>query len=57
MDEPFYNDFKIENNRVFIDEKKVKAVKNFEIKKSKGNLVEVTITFDAVPKDLNTFGC
>ena len=30
MDEPFYNDFKIENNRVFIDEKKVKAVKNFE---------------------------
>ena len=47
MDEPFYNDFKIENNRVFIDEKKVKAVKNFEIKKSKGNLVEVTITIHA----------
>lgn len=56
MDEPFYNNFKIENNRVFIDEKKVKAVKNLDIKKGKGNLVEVTLTFDAVPKDLNIFG-
>lgn len=40
MDEPFYNDFKIENNRVFIDEKKVKAVKNFEIKKVKETLLK-----------------
>lgn len=51
-----FNEFEVKNKKVFIDEKEVKAVKNLNIKKGKGNLVEVTLTFDAVPKDLNTFG-
>lgn len=55
MDERI-NEFEIKNKKVFLNGKAVKAVKNFEIKKSKGNLVEVTLTFDAVPKSLNIFG-
>ena len=55
MNKPF-NEFEVKNKKVFIDEKEVKAVKNLNIKKGKGNLVEVTLTLDAVPKDLNTFG-
>ena len=51
-----FNEFEVKNKKVFIDEKEVKAVKNLNIKKGKGNLVEVTLTIDAVPKDLNTFG-
>ena len=50
------NEFEIKAKKIFIDEKEVKAVKNSDIKKGKGNLVEVTLTFDAVPKDLNIFG-
>ncbi|WP_179211206.1 hypothetical protein [Ligilactobacillus agilis] len=49
MDRQF-NEFEIKNKKVFLNGKAVKAVKNFEIKKSKGNLVEVTLTFDAVSK-------
>lgn len=55
MDRQF-NEFEIKNKKIFIDEKEVKAVKNLNIKKGKVNLVEVTLTFDAVPKDLNIFG-
>lgn len=55
MDRQF-NEFEIKNKKIFIDEKEVKAVKNLNIKKGKGNLVEVTLTFDAVPKGLNIFG-
>ncbi|HJG15566.1 MAG TPA: hypothetical protein K8V06_05430 [Ligilactobacillus salivarius] len=49
MDKQF-NEFEIKGKKIFIDEKEVKAVKNFEMKKGKGNLIEVTLTFDAVPR-------
>ncbi|MDM8283032.1 hypothetical protein [Ligilactobacillus salivarius] len=49
MDKQF-NEFEIKGKKIFIDEKEVKVVKNFEMKKGKGNLIEVTLTFDAVPR-------
>lgn len=52
MDKQF-NEFETKDKKIFINEKEVKevkAVKNFEMKKGKGNLIEVTLTFDAVPR-------
>ncbi|NXZ96749.1 hypothetical protein HYH11_01905 [Lactobacillus salivarius] len=49
MDKQF-NEFETKDKKIFINEKEVKAVKNFEMKKGRGNLIEVTLTFDAVPR-------
>lgn len=36
--------------KFLLTKKRVKAVKNFEMKKGKGNLIEISLTFDSVPK-------